>query len=109
MATVHCYHPAVIGPLSPERRSWTATRCCAGPVQQCGPAGLAGVYPGSNGMALAGYQGHYYRGTPPHPPTLYYILFLVTVVTLLAWLPVVVMTRLLQRRPSQLLLCQLRS
>ena len=90
------------GPLSPEARSRTrGTReACTGwyPV-------LGVVYPGSNGMALAGHLGHYYRGT--HPPTLPSSIIFFRGAGL-AWLPVVVMTRLLQRRPSQLLLCQLR-
>ena len=56
------------GPLSPEARSRTAAhvRHAGAGTGRCRT--LYGVYPGCNGMALAGHQGHYYRGTPPPCP-----------------------------------------
>ena len=61
----------LLDPLSPEHRSRTAPHRVRYCQSGTGCGTLAGMYPGSNGMALAGHQGHYYPGTPPPPPTLF--------------------------------------
>ena len=67
----------------------------AGYTGRTGPGGpvLCWVYPGRDGMALAGHQGHYYRGGVHHPALPCSLLFHVAG---LACLPVVVTPRLLQ-------------
>ena len=82
----------------PEGNRAIEPRCCF-PYAAAGPAypvsdsrSVTGV-PRSNGMGLAGHQRHYYPGY--RDATLYYIISfsLFPMVTLLALLPVVVMTR----------------
>ena len=67
-------HPLVIGPLSPGGLLNTADgRVGDGWTDRAGPV-LAVVYPGRNGMALAGHLGQLLPGVPT-TPVLYYILF----------------------------------
>ena len=70
-----------------KRAAGTPVPCCPDPIGPVEPralfldaehagrrvysgAVLCGVYPGSNGMGLAGHRGHYYHGVPP--PYYYY-------------------------------------
>ena len=70
MSSVPCYCPEGIGPLSPEHCSRTVAhvRHAGAGTGRCRV--VYGVYPRSNGMVLAGHQGHYYHGVPP--PSYYY-------------------------------------